>query len=46
MKFGTDVGQNILNSFFEGAKAGCHWGRHNGKNQYGRQSLSDFVITP
>ena len=31
---------------FESAKAGAHWGRHNGKNQYGRQTLSDFVIIP
>ena len=25
MKFGTHVGQNILNSFFEGAIAGAQW---------------------
>ena len=42
MKFDTDVDQNILNSFFEGAKAGAHWGR---KIQYGRQPILDFVIT-
>ena len=36
MTFGTGVDQNILNSFLEGAKAGAHWGRHNGKKQYGR----------
>ena len=46
MTCGTYEDQNILNSFFEGAKAGAQLGRHNGKNQYGRQSLSDFVITP
>ena len=45
MKFDTDVDQNILNSFFEGAKAGAHWGRHNRKIQYGRQPILDFVIT-
>ena len=45
MKFGTDVDQNILNSFCEGAKAGAHWGRHNRKIQYGRQPILDFVIT-
>ena len=45
MTFGTDVGQHILNSVFEGAKAGGLWGRQNGRNQYGRRSLLDFVIT-
>ena len=45
MTFGTDVDQNILNSFFEGAKAGGPWGRHNGIKQFGCQSLFDFVIT-
>ena len=45
MTVGTDVEQNILNSVFEGAKAGGQCGRHNGKNQYDRQSLFDFVIT-
>ena len=45
MKFDTDVDQNILNSFFEGAKAGAHWGRHNRKIQYGSQPILDFVIT-
>ena len=45
MKFGTDVDQNILNSFFAGAKAGGAWGRHNGKKQHGCQSLFDCVIT-
>ena len=25
--FGTDVDQDILNSVFEGTKAGGHWGR-------------------
>ena len=45
MKFDTDLDQNILNSFFEGAKAGAHWGRHNRKIQYGRQPILDFVIT-
>ena len=44
MKFDTDVDQNILNSFFEGAKAGAHWGRHNRKIQYGRQPILDLVI--
>ena len=38
MKLVTDVAQNILNSVFEGAKSGCHWGRHNSKKQDGRQS--------
>ena len=28
VKFDTEVDQNILISFFEGAKAGAHWGRH------------------
>ena len=45
MKFDTDVEQNILNSLFEGAKAGARWGRHNRKIQYGHQSILDFVIT-
>ena len=45
MTFDTDVDQNILNSFFEGGKAGAHWGRHNRKIQYGRQPILDFVIT-
>ena len=45
MKFGTDVDQNILNSFFEGAKAGAHWGRQKRKIQYGRQPILDVVIT-
>ena len=45
MKFGTNLEQNIINSFCEGAKTGGHWGRHNSINQYGRQSLFDFVIT-
>ena len=45
MTFDTDVDQNILNSFFEGAKAGAHWSRHNRKIQYGRQPILDFVIT-
>ena len=45
MKFDKDVDQNILNSFFEGAKAGANWGRHNRKIQYGRQPILDFVIT-
>ena len=26
--FDTEVDQSILLSFFEGAKAGAHWGRH------------------
>ena len=39
MKFGTYVDQTILNSFFESAKAGGHWGRHNRKIQYGRQPI-------
>ena len=29
VKFDTEVDQSILISFFEGAKAGAHWGRHN-----------------
>ena len=41
MAFGTCVDQSILNSFCEGAKGDSHWGRHNGKNQYGHQSLFD-----
>ena len=45
MKFGPDVDQTILNSFFEGAKAGANWGRHNRKIQYGRQPILDCVIT-
>ena len=45
MKLETDVDQNILNTFFEGAKAGAHWGRHNRKIKYGRQPILDFVIT-
>ena len=45
MKFDTYVDQNILNSFFEGAKAGAQWGRHNRKIQYGRQPILDFVIS-
>ena len=28
VKFDTEVDQSILISFFEGAKAGAHWGRH------------------
>ena len=28
MKFGTDVDQNILNSFFEGAEVGAHLDHH------------------
>ena len=36
MKFGTDVDQNILNSFFEGAEAGASWGHHICQIQYGR----------
>jgi len=39
MKFGTDVVYDILITFFEGAKAGDHWGRHIGKIQDGRQSI-------
>ena len=45
MTFGTHVDQTILNSFFESAKAGGHWGRHNRKIQYGRQPILDLVIT-
>ena len=45
MKFGTHVDQTILNSFFESAKAGGHWGRHNRKIQYGRQPILYLVIT-
>ena len=36
MKFGTDVEQNILNSFTEGAEAGSQWGHHICQIQYGR----------
>ena len=32
MKFDTDVDQNILNSFFEGAKAGAHSGSPQSQN--------------
>ena len=28
VKFDTEVDQSILISFFEGAKAGAHWGPH------------------
>ena len=28
VKFDTEVDQSVLISFFEGAKAGAHWGRH------------------
>ena len=28
VKFDTEVDQSILINFFEGAKAGAHWGRH------------------
>ena len=35
MKFGIDVEQNILNSFFEGAEAGAPWGHHICQIQYG-----------
>ena len=45
MTFGTHVDQTILNSFFESAKAGGHWGRHNRKIQYGRQPILYLVIT-
>ena len=45
MNFGTHVDQTILNSFFESAKAGGHWGRHNRKIQYGRQPILYLVIT-
>ena len=44
MKFGTDVDPNILKKI-DGAKAGGHWGRHNGKIEHARQSIFDFVIT-
>ena len=30
VQFGTDADQTIINSFFEGAKAGARWGRHIG----------------
>ena len=39
MKFGTDVEQNILNSFFEGAEAGTQWGHHICQIQGGRLPL-------
>ena len=45
MKFGTDVDQNILNLFFEGAKAGAHWGHHIFQIQDGGLPLFDVIIT-
>ena len=45
MTFGTDVEQNILNSFFEGAKAGAYWGHHICQIQDGRLPLFDSIIT-
>ena len=45
MKFGTDVDQNILNSFFEGAEAGAHLGHHICRIQDGRLPLFDLIIT-
>ena len=45
MKFGTDVDGNILNSFFEGAEAGAHWGHHICQIQDGRLPLFDLIIT-
>ena len=45
MKFGTDVEQNILNSFFEGAKASAYWGHHISQIQDGRLPLFDSIIT-
>ena len=45
MKFGTDVDQNILNSFFEGAEAGAQWGHHICQIQDGRLPLFDSIIT-
>ena len=35
MKFGIDVDQNILNSFFKGDEAGAPWGHHICQIQYG-----------
>ena len=45
MKFGTDVDQNILNSFFEGTEAGDHWGHHICQIQDGHLPLFDSIIT-
>ena len=45
MKYGTDVDENILNSFFEGAEAATHWGHHNCQIQDGRLKLFDSIIT-
>ena len=45
MKFGTDVNQNILNSFFECAEAGTHWGHHICRIQDRRLLLFDSIIT-
>ena len=45
MKFGTDVEQNILNSFFEGAEAGVYWGHHICQIQDGHLALFDSIIT-
>ena len=44
MKFDTDVDQNILNSFFEGAEADAHWGHHICQIQDGRLPLFDSII--
>ena len=46
MKFGIDVDQNILNSFFEGAEAGGTWDHHICQIQYGHYPLFDLIITP
>ena len=45
MKFGTDVDQNILNSFFDGAEAGAQWGYHICQIQDGHLPLFDSIIT-
>ena len=44
MKFYTNVDQNILNSFFEGAEADAHWGHHICQIQDGRLPLFDSII--
>ena len=45
MKFVTDVDDDIMNQFLEGAKDINHWGRHIGKFQYGRHSIFHFAIS-
>ena len=44
MNFVTYVGQNILNSFIEGAKAGGHWGRHKAIMAKTNMAASRYLI--